>query len=343
MKLRRRGKVYFLDATVDNHRIRESLETEDRTVASMRAKIRLRELAGPQTVKDPTVDEFREEYLEYSRAHASVGEVNNRRSALKRLSKEFPGLKLSELSPKIADLFTARLLKPTGKKTIVRRGKSIEVDVPPVSPGGVNSYVRTLRSALNIALRWKYASVNPFAGIPRMFVQSEPPKVLSRKEIAALMMMTKNHYPEMLDLFNFALVTGLRRSEIVRLQWEDVDLERNILIIRGKRKKLRYVPMLKKARAILESRRIFVRPFIFTADKVTDKFGKVRAMAGVDATFHDFRRAFASYCLSCGISREVVQKILGHESFSTTDEFYFGIKPELIERFAAMEDDFSAN
>ena len=61
--IRKRGKSWFLDLRVGDQRFRESLKTGDRHVASIKAKIRERELMGADYSKPITIEDFAEEYL----------------------------------------------------------------------------------------------------------------------------------------------------------------------------------------------------------------------------------------------------------------------------------------
>jgi integrase/recombinase XerD len=62
------------------------------------------------------------------------------------------------------------------------------------------------------------------------------------------------------------------------------------------------------------------RPLSYPA--VTDLFGRLARRTGIAATPHMFRHSYATRLLRAGVKAEVVQKLLGHASVSTTIDTY---------------------
>jgi integrase len=337
--IRKRGKIWFLDVRIGEKRIRESLGTSDKRVAAIKAKIRERELLGGAYSKPITLQDFAEEYLVWAQTRKAKGTIQADRSCLERLRKTLDITRLDQLTVKKADWFIAEIAKAKAPA----RGSKKKPDIP-MSPAGVNYYIRTLRSIFSTAVKWKYLIENPFKEVKLLKVELGLPRVLNQREIASLIMTTKHHYPHLVDLFHIYLLTGLRRSEALRLQWTDVDFEKNILIVRRtKAKRVRIVPILPKAREILLARRELPRPFSFKPDYVTDKFTKIATQAGIAAKLHDLRRTFGSNLLSSGVPREVVQKLLGHADFATTDTYYFGLNEDVIRSLSKIDLLISSN
>ena len=331
--IRKRGKSWFLDLRVGDQRFRESLKTGDKRVAGIRAKICERELLGGGYSKPITFEDFEAEYVVWAETRKMKGTIQAERSCLKRLRTTLNITRLDQLTVKGADSFISTIAQGKSAARGTKKDKA-----QPMSPSGANFYIRTLRSIFSTAVKWRYLTENPFKQVSLFKVELDLPRVLSQREIASLIMTTRHHYPELVDLFHFYLLTGLRRSEALRLQWADVDFDKNILIIRKtKAKRVRVVPILVKAREILLRRRELQRPFIFKPDYVTDKFSKIARLAEINAELHDLRRTFGSNLLTAGIPREVVQKLLGHADFATTDTYYFNLNEDVLRSLSTID------
>ncbi len=138
--------------------------------------------------------------------------------------------------------------------------------------------------------------------------------------------------------------TGLRVSELVGLNAEDLDLSGEALHVRGKGKKERIVPMGSHAlRAIARYLELLhqdprfapgsepVRRPLFvnkhggrlSSRSVRRKLDKYLKMAGLDPTIspHTLRHTFATHLLDNGADLRSVQELLGHQSLSTTQVY----------------------
>jgi len=157
-----------------------------------------------------------------------------------------------------------------------------------------------------------------------------PPRILTRKEIRVFFASARKLAPAFVPLFQFYLLTGMRRKEALTLQWSEVDFNRNVIIVRRtKGKKFRYVPMLRQVVRILKSRRELHQPFDFSEEDATKTFKTIAVAAKIgDTSLQDLRRSFSSYLSEAGIPPAFIQKWLGHEDFSVTDQHYLGTTDE---------------
>jgi integrase len=319
--IRKRGKIWFLDIRIGEKRIRESLDTSDKHVAAIKAKIRERELQGPAVFQRSTLEEFQREYLLWVEPLKSPETVGVERNALQRLQKAVRIKYLDEISVRIADQFASDIAR----------------EVKPVT---VNFYIRTLRAIFATALKWKYIASNPFREVKLPGYELPPPRILAKRELSKIFEITERDYREYLPLFQFYLCTGLRRSEALHLEWDDINEEGNYLIVKGtKGKRVRYVPLLPQTVQILRHRRQQPRPFSeFNADRVTNTFSAIAKTAGVKNTsLHDLRRSFASYLTDLGIPMAFVQKWLGHTTFDVTKDYYIGLSDDMWQRMKRFD------
>jgi integrase/recombinase XerD len=132
--------------------------------------------------------------------------------------------------------------------------------------------------------------------------------------------------------------TGLRLSECVRLELQDLDLESGTLLVRdGKGRKDRYVPLSGQAVKALElylreSRPLLEKPaqphqgalFLTQYGKrllgysIEDLVQRAGRAARVKTTPHVLRHSYATHLLQGGASVREIQALLGHKDLSTT-------------------------
>jgi integrase len=134
--------------------------------------------------------------------------------------------------------------------------------------------------------------------------------------------------PHLRPIVITALNTGMRKSEILNLKWDNVDLKHGfILLDRTKNNERREIPINDTLRSTLQSipRRLDV-PYVFF-DPVTGKpyqsvkrsFATALRRAKIhDFRFHDLRHTFASHLVMAGVDLTTVKELLGHKKLTMT-------------------------
>ena len=144
-----------------------------------------------------------------------------------------------------------------------------------------------------------------------------------------------------LAIVDFLQSTGVRVSELSNIKLSDVNFDKDIILIHGKGGKDRYVYM--NARASKHVRDyIKERPsgeYLFCGshrpydnlkkDTINHIISKIGARVDLpDITVHDFRRWFANDLNRKGVDIRIIQQLLGHESFTTTQNYYLQVDNE---------------
>jgi integrase len=126
------------------------------------------------------------------------------------------------------------------------------------------------------------------------------------------------------DYLQFAMLTGLRRREITRLKWEDVNQRRRTFLIPDNKSKRPYaVPLSDVLEAILDRRAGSSRPFSIEEPK---KFiAKVAEWSGVPFSTHDLRRSFLSHATAVNISLPVQKDLVNHSRKNDVTDGYIQI------------------
>lgn len=186
---------------------------------------------------------------------------------------------------------------------------------------------------------------NPTLELDSPRQESTLPKVLSEKDIGALLATShQDTSPEgrrMSALLEILYASGLRVSELVSLKLSTLQREREkdggmlkpFLIVQGKGRKERLVPlnqpairMLTHYLALRHSNSAWLFPSTAEEGHITRQyFGKLLKKlaleAGIDPTMvspHVVRHSFASHLLQHGADLRVIQELLGHADISTT-------------------------
>ncbi len=158
------------------------------------------------------------------------------------------------------------------------------------------------------------------------------PNVLTEEEVDRLISVIPESFKGARDraIVEVLYATGMRVSELVSLKWEDIDLYEGIVLVYGKGKKQRVIPIGSKALESLEryadmwnldkTGYVFFnmkggRLTVRSVNRIVDFYSR---KAGIVASPHTLRHSFATHMLENGADLRVVQELLGHENLETT-------------------------
>ena len=205
---------------------------------------------------------------------------------------------------------------------------------------------------LSKAVEWEMLEVSPFKKGKRLMFKVDNGRIryLSKLEIEALMEACddlKIHSPHLRPIVETALLTGMRRGEVLGLRWEDI--KGDFIYLKGdqtKSAKARQIPVKDELAEIFrEVRRVngLKSEYVICNDQgrrfhdVRSSFGKVLRRAKIDDfTFHDLRHTFASHFVMQGGSLTALQKLLGHATLAMTMRYAHLSKGHLQEAMATF-------
>lgn len=101
----------------------------------------------------------------------------------------------------------------------------------------VNNHVKVLKTIFNQAVKWELLKKNPVKDIGNISVEDEKPVVSldTPEKFKLFFIKCKALKPEYYNHYYCTAKLGLRWKEMVNLEWEDIDFENQIIIIRKKR------------------------------------------------------------------------------------------------------------
>jgi integrase len=175
---------------------------------------------------------------------------------------------------------------------------------------------------------------------------------LTREQLATLMAaIDEDHHIQAANLMRMVLVTGMRRGELFKLEWDDIDFEKNFIHIRHDPKggKDQTIPLNQAARDIFEHHpRDAASPYVFPGrggkqrTDIKTPVNRIKAKAGLPKDFrplHGLRHTFASMLASSGdVDLYTLQKLLTHKTPAMTMR-YAHLRDETLRRASDLAGD----
>jgi len=266
----------------------------------------------------PTLDELWARYLPFAKERKKswrADEKYYRAHIRPRIGKK----RLDKISPLDLERLRSEMQKQTS-----RLGR-------PYAPATIKHQLVIIRRLYNLAAKWGiYDGPNPVKRVTMPKLDNEVVRFLTEEETARLLeVLSWWPFRHSAVFVKFALLTGFRRGEIMRLRWYDVDEERALVTLRDpKGGKSETVPV---AREAIEALQELPRntEWIFPGKNGkprTDFKGpwlRIKKQAGLPENFrfHDLRHNFASTLVSRGVPLEVVSRLLTHKSLAVTQRY----------------------
>jgi integrase len=190
----------------------------------------------------------------------------------------------------------------------------------------VNRVFALIRKVFNWAISRDIVQVSPCFQVKARAKEQQRDRVLATQELHDLWLALDGLSPLMNGAFKLFLLTAQRRSEVLSMQWTDIDFDSGWWTIpaeRAKNKLSHRVPLSRNAVAVLKELRqvedherwVFPSPRRATGkyiENIQKSADYLKKQSKIEFVVHDLRRTAASHMTSIGVSRLVVSKILNH-------------------------------
>jgi site-specific recombinase XerD len=312
-----RGSRWAVDTFYKGHRLRESFATPEMAETNLRKLKTLidedRYLEIKRESKE-TVGQFAERYLQWCR---DIGQkaVESKQSHMDSIQSHFgKDILLSKITRADIEKYQATLMScPSQRKASIK-------------PATVNRRMACLRHMLSKAVEWKVLSDHPCRGVKQFKENNQRVRFLTVEECKTLLDACPN--PTLKQVIELALNTGMRKSELLHLKRDHVNLRQGFLeILDQKNGEYDTLPLNKTAMELLRSipphldseyvfaGRIAGKPF-WDLKRQVEKAVSDSKLEGV--TFHTLRHTAASHMVMNGVDLLTVMKILRHKDYATT-------------------------
>jgi integrase len=317
MKLfkRQTNGVYYVRLARGKER---SLKTKDKALAEqIFRKLKKEILMGKIIALDKgavvTLKDFKKSYLETRMPVVAKSTYRADRLALDKLIEHLGNIPLQHITKKKLDTWHADFLRMGGKAV------------------SLNVHIRHLKSAFTTAVEWGHVATSVYKSVKEFDEEERVPNFLKNdKEFHDLFAAIDD--PDFATMVKFYVYTGCRRAELVRLEWPDMLVVDDFMIIKKtKGKKIKVLPISKELREVLDSMERKEKGYVFprwrSPDTISHMFEEYRDKAGLTLRLHDLRHTTGSYLAKKGVSQKMIQEILGHTQMSTSD-IYTHLFPE---------------
>jgi integrase len=308
-------------------------QRRDKMTPTKAAGLRAKRMGGALTNRELRAEEkkkleakeerwtIRRLWAEYKRQHPDLkGLVTDENRFQLHIDPRFGAHEPHELSPMDIDRLRLSLLKTR-------------------APATVRNVLELLRRIINFGLKKNLCEGPPFKlELPR--TNNIKTEDLTPEQLQALLDAIEDcSNVQVGNLMKMALLTGMRRGELFRLKWEDIDFQRGFIHIRSpKGGHDQMVPLNESAKALLRDHpRVEGSGYVFPGRNgrqrvdCTKQVNKIKKAAELPKDFralHGLRHVFASTLASSGqVDMYTLQKLLTHKS------------PSMTQRYAHLHDD----
>ena len=320
--LYKRGEVWYCDFTYRGIRYRKGLDT-NKAIATEKLLAWKRDLKN-QKYSPTNFNSFARRYLDWGDANKNKQTVYRDKLAIKYLT-DFRKIKdIREITPLLLDEFKTYLIK-IGKR-----------------PNNTNRILTSIKAMMHKAEIWELVLPKKWEVCKEIKTTKGRILFYSPEEVKKLLASAPENWQLVILL---GCRAGLRRGEIVNLDWQDIDLNKKIITIQPKANwqpkdfECRDIPidaLLFKYLSKVENKTGSVIQTKYNKDfslgGISHYFiEKVLKKVGLRGSLHTLRHTFASHLAQNGVDLYTISKLLGHSSVKTT-EIYAHLSPNTYQK-----------
>lgn len=205
------------------------------------------------------------------------------------------------------------------------------------APATVKNVLELLRRIINFGIKKRLCGGPGFI-IEMPEVHNEKTEDLTPEQLARLLeAIEKDTHPQAGSIMKMALFTGMRRGELFKLKWRDIDFDRGFIhIVDPKGGPDQTIPLNDAAKRVLQLQVRTKSAFVFPGRKgrqrtdINKAVNEIKEKAGLPKDFrplHGLRHVYASMLASSGqVDMYVLQKLMTHKD------------PRMTQRYAHLRD-----
>jgi integrase len=278
-----------------------------------------------------TFEEVADDWWEEARPKLSKQSIRGYQRAYNRAVEVFGSSPVKEVTPRDVNVYLKNLSLQFAQKTVA-------------------TYRMVANLILNHAMLMGEIQFNPCTCVPSVKgLPKEKRTSATAEEEKKIIQNADTHF-----LPYFALMTGMRKGEILALTWGDIDFDRNFIFVNkslahdGDRPFVketkteagnRIVPLLDSLKGLLLDRMKGKKPSDlvisdngkpYTNRRFITTYSKIQEELGISCTLHQLRHSFATIAFEMGLPPKTIQEILGHRQLATTMDIYTDFRHQAI-------------
>ncbi|MGB3342170.1 MAG: site-specific integrase [bacterium] len=309
MSIYQRKCVWYVDCSFKGNRVRKKIGKSKKLAKEMDRDIQAQLVRGEYSkfVKRKRVlfDDLCTKYLQFSKANKRPNVYRCDKGFIKNLLKIFSSRRIESITAYEVEQY------------MMKRKAN-------VTPSTVNRELTCIRHMYNKAVEWGLLDHNQLSTVKKY---KEPPgrvRFLSEEEMKSLIEACSEHLKPIVVM---ALYTGMRKGEILNLQWCDMNFEnKTITVKKSKNNEIRTIPMHNILYSILKAHRngndgqpVFTYNNGCPLGDFKRSFATALKNANIkDFRFHDLRHTFASHLVMKNTDIRTVQELMGHKDIRMT-------------------------
>ena len=365
MALYKRGDNWYIDFTFHGQRIREmigpSRKGAEKVIAKRKAEIAENKFLDKRKEPDPVkFYDFAKEYLQWSNANKKPTSYRRDLSLMRQLNKEFETKAIREITTWQIEKYKAKRKEEINRPGAVMgsfkrerkdgsqeeiwyvdyrgpQGDKVRKIIGPskkdaeayfakskatTRPATVNRELALLKHMYSKAIEWGRYEENPAKKVKLLKGEVKRVRFLMPDDVQKLLSNCADHLKPIVTV---AVHTGMRKGELLSLNWDQVNFEQGIIsLLDTKNHKRRDISMNETVKATLTGMER-KGSYVFSAED-GGSFGDVRRSfetalrrSGIqDFRFHDLRHTFASNLVMESVDIMTVKELMGHKDLTMT-------------------------
>ena len=292
--------------------------TDKKSAENAEIKLKSELLSGRfdliENKKERTFFQMSDLFEEYAKNNRS--NYDKDKGMVKKLKNFYGNKLLRDFTPQLVEKYRTKRIKENKK------------------PATINKEIGILRRMFSLALDNSWIKSNPAVKkhIRPLNVENTLKRTLTVEEEIDIINACVDDLEYLKLVILFALHLGLRKSEILNLKWENIDLEKGqIAILIQKNRKKAFIPLsetLKKELKVLQKNAktsyVIVNPLTNKPYKnIRNNYNKILGKANItNFTFHALRHTACTRLFELGVGIDVIKDIMRHSNISVTLDVY---------------------
>ncbi len=321
----KKGNDWYIDYRERGRRKREKVGPNHRLAVELLQKRKV-EMAEQKFFPERQIlkRSFDEQCSKFWRLHGQSMKSPSWKNMMPRIVARFMGRMLADIKATEIQEFYNELLVDSGQNG---------------SPANANRYRTLLLLIFNKAKLWgDFFGDNPVKAVTRKKEDNERTRYLEPEEMVRLLEAAD---VETRSVLLIAILTGMRRGELLRLDWKHVMFSAGVIrVVKTKAEKPRSIPISPKLKEVLETLGPRSQGLVINLGKAAlrSRFDRARTRAGlVDFKFHDTRHTFASYFAMKTRDMLTLQRVLGHATPAMTGRYAHLADEHIAAQMASMD------